>query len=133
MSVCEIHPSAMFGIMFLLHFIADYTLQGCMADLKQWRWWRKQIPEEKEEEWNQYKNDYKMALCCHSAEWSLVVCLPLIMCGGYVYILSAMLNAAIHYVVDDMKANWLKINLIQDQTFHAMQILCIWGTWMIFM
>ena len=124
----------MFGIILLLHIFADFNLQiGAGLDkLKQWRWWREQILSEKEAEWEQYKNDYMMALLLHSLEWSLVVCLPLLMCGGRLYLLSAIFHALVHNVIDDLKANWMGINLIQDQVFHAVQVLVIWATWLVF-
>ena len=130
----SIHPSSMFGIMFLLHIFADFNLQiGAGLDkFKQWRWWRKQIPAEKEDEWNRYKDDYKIALCIHSLQWALVTCLPLLMCGGRLYMFIAIIHAVIHGVIDDMKANWMRINLIYDQFFHTVQVFVIWSTWLAF-
>ena len=129
----SIHPSSVLGIMFLLHFLADFNLQiGARLDkFKQWRWWRKQIPAEKEDEWNMYKNDYKVALWIHSFQWALVTCLPLAMCVGTVYGVSVFVHASAHYIADDMKANDMNINLIRDQLFHAAQVLVIWATWMV--
>lgn len=120
--------------MFLLHFFADFNIQiGARLDkFKQWRWWRKQIPAEKEEEWNMYKNDYKVALWCHSLQWSLVTCLPLVPCGGSAYMISSLFHAGAHYIVDDLKANPRLINLVQDQSIHAIQVLLIWGEWLLF-
>ena len=40
-----------------LHLIADYFLQGCLADLKQRRWWDAQI-KKLYEEYDGYKNPY---------------------------------------------------------------------------
>jgi hypothetical protein len=130
----SIHPSSMLGIMFLLHFFADFNLQiGAGLDkFKQWRWWREQIPARKEAEWNQYKNDYKVALWIHSFQWALVTCLPLAMCRGMVYVVSVLAHASAHYIVDDVKANYMRINLIQDQTMHAIQVLLIWAAWLVY-
>lgn len=129
----SIHPSSVLGIMFLLHFLADFNLQiGARLDkFKQWRWWRKQIPAEKEEKWRKYNDDYKVALWIHSFQWALVTCLPLAMCRGTVYGVSVFVHASAHYIVDDLKANWMRINLIQDQVFHTVQVLVIWATWMV--
>ena len=125
----------MLGIMFLLHFFADFNLQiGARLDkFKQWRWWRKQIPAEKEEEWNQYKNDYKVALWIHSFQWALVTCLPLAICSGTIYVMNVIGHASAHYIVDDMKANHMSISLIGDQVFHAIQVFMIWAVWLISM
>ena len=125
----KITPSAMLGIMFLLHFFADFNLQigSGMDKFKQWRWWREQIPENDEAAWEQYKDDYKVALWCHSFYWALIVCLPLVACGGIAYMANALAHAAVHYVVDDMKANWLRLNLKWDQAIHAVQVLCVWA------
>lgn len=75
-----------------------------------------------------------MGLLMHSLEWCLMINLPLILLGapGDVFlILSVILNTGIHYLVDDLKANKLKINLIQDQSIHLCQILITYGiyTW----
>lgn len=130
----SIHPSSVLGIMFLLHIFADFNLQiGSGLDkFKQWRWWREQIPAEKEEKWKKYNDDYKVALWIHSFQWALVTCLPLAMCRGTVYGVSVFVHASAHYVVDDLKANWMRINLIQDQVFHTVQVLVIWATWLAF-
>ena len=120
--------------MFLLHIFADFNLQiGSGLDkFKQWRWWREQIPAEKEEKWKKYNDDYKVALWIHSFQWALVTCLPLAMCRGTVYGVSVFVHASAHYIVDDLKANWMRINLIQDQVFHTVQVLVIWATWLAF-
>lgn len=120
--------------MFLLHFFADFNLQiGAGLDkFKQWRWWRDQISAEEEEKWNMYKDDYKVALWIHSFQWALVTCLPLLMCGGLLYMFIAIIHAVIHGTIDDMKANWMRINLIQDQVLHTVQVLVIWATWLCF-
>ena len=131
----EIHPASMLALMFLLHLVADYTLQGCLANLKQKSWWSDQIPKNIDERkrlltWRMYKNDYMAGLACHAMYWSLVVCLPLLMIGGPAYAISSVIQGAIHYFVDDMKANKKAINLIEDQIIHAGQIFGVWGVWM---
>jgi hypothetical protein len=41
-----------------------------------------------------------------------------------------VVNTIIHYIVDDLKANKLKINLIADQSIHLFQILISWVVYM---
>jgi hypothetical protein len=38
-----------------------------------------------------------------------------------------VINALIHYYVDNLKANELKINLVEDQSVHLLQILTTWA------
>lgn len=109
-------------VMILAHLVADYTLQGWLADGKQKSWWRKacggEVPDK-------YRNDYKAALLCHSIYWSILVCAPL--CSWDWFFAAVAANSAVHYFVDDLKANKLKINLVQDQLCHLGQILLTLG------
>lgn len=84
-----------------------------------------------------YKNDYKMSLFAHSIENSLFVMLPMIidtLISEYthhiqnawlLFVPSAILICVSHYLIDDLKANKMKINLIQDQLYHLCIILLI--------
>ena len=105
-------------LMLLGHLVADYTLQGWLANGKQESWWKKVcggvIPDK-------YKHDYIAALVCHSLYWSIFVCSPFYASSHF---LSAIiLNTAVHTIVDDLKANRKRINLMQDQLIHLGQIL----------
>lgn len=106
------------ALMLLGHLVADYTLQGWLADGKQKSWWTKicggEIPDK-------YKHDYIAALACHSLYWSIFVCSPFYTSSHF--LLAIILNTAVHAVVDDLKANQKRINLIQDQLIHMIQIL----------
>lgn len=128
----NISPSSMLALIMLAHLFADYTLQGCLADLKQKSWWEKQLGKIKatKEQRHQYRNDYKAALVCHSLYWSLIICLPLLMLGGSQYLIQSLFQAAAHYYIDDQKANKHAINLVIDQLFHAVQLLAVWGLWL---
>ena len=115
-------------LMLLLHLIADYTLQGCLANLKQRKWW---VDTGKAngmtmQEIAKYKHDYKCGMLCHSLYWTLITFFPLIFlslhCNWAIAIL-VMVNTAIHYVVDDLKANQGKLTLWQDQGLHLLQIV----------
>ena len=78
-------------LMLLMHYIEDFHLQGCLANLKQKKWWEKEVaenlfhskddnPQHRERLlfYSQYRNDYKMSLFAHSIENALFVTLPLI-------------------------------------------------------
>ena len=105
-------------LMLLGHLVADYTLQGWLADGKQNNWWAKicggEIPDK-------YKYDYVAALVCHSIYWSIFVCAPFYASSHF--LLAIILNTGVHAIVDDLKANRRRINLIQDQMIHLVQIL----------
>ena len=105
-------------LMLLGHLVADYTLQGWLADGKQKSWWKKicggAIPDK-------YKYDYIAALYCHALYWSIFVCAPFYTSSNLLP--AIILNTAVHAIVDDLKANQKRINLIQDQLIHLVQIL----------
>ena len=112
-------------LMILMHIVDDYYLQGILASMKQKKWWKKQ-----EGYKSLYKYDYKMALLMHSMSWSIMILLPAIFLfnvQGIVLLAIFIINALIHYVVDNEKANKLRINLMVDQTFHIMQIFITWA------
>lgn len=121
-------------LMFLGHLFADYTLQGWFCNGKQEIWWREQCADECnlefERRWKKYGNDYKCALLEHGLYWSLVTFLPLFFLAELPDVwLAAMVlfNTVFHAYIDDLKANKLKINLIQDQAFHFVQIVVTWA------
>lgn len=105
-------------LMLLGHLVADYTLQGWLADGKQESWWKKvcggEIPDK-------YKNDYIAALYCHALYWSIFVCAPFYASSNFLP--AIILNTLVHAIVDDLKANQKRINLVQDQLIHLAQIL----------
>ena len=108
-------------LMILCHIIDDFVLQPvCLSNLKQKSWWDKHC------DGKQYKNDYKVALFIHSLSWSIMIHLPIILlyvCNDWVLSFSILINMIIHYIVDDLKANKYKINLVIDQTIHFIQII----------
>ena len=117
--------------MLFLHLIADYNLQGILAQFKQKKWWKENCPQA------QYKNDWMIALVEHSFMWSFLVCLPLLgymgMTSGWNeagWLFSALVgfNTVIHAMVDNEKANKGSFNLIEDQLVHFVQI---WVSWML--
>ena len=111
-------------LMIFAHIVDDYYLQGILAQMKQKKWWINQ-----EGYKPLYKNDYKMALLMHSMSWSIMILIPsmfLIGINPYLLLGAFVCNTAIHYYVDDLKANRGKINLIVDQTVHLMQVFVTW-------
>lgn len=116
--------------MLFCHIMDDYYLQGILASMKQKSWWEKQAPDE------MYKHDYLVALLMHSISWSFMIMLPLLIHFKFdppsLFLILWVANTAIHFIVDNLKANKRKINLIQDQALHMVQILItatllMWG------
>ena len=108
--------------MILFHIIDDFVLQPVsLSNLKQKKWWEKQ-----EGYSDKYKDDYKVALAIHSISWSIMIHVPLVIMfpslGQLALLISFIVNAVIHYYIDDLKANKLKINLFEDQMVHFWQI-----------
>lgn len=105
----------------LLHLVADYCLQGCLADLKQKVWWQKQVYQY---ERSKYKYDHIAGLACHSLMWSLITYLPLLLiCTDGVFAFIIIVNALVHARIDDLKANKFSFNLCEDQILHIVQII----------
>ena len=117
-------------LMLFAHLVDDYYLQGWLASAKQKKWWKKNAPDKL------YSKDYIMALFCHSLSWSIMVFLPILIYSLYNQIdldwfyLAIPINLIIHAIVDDLKANKFKINLIVDQSIHFIQITITWITFL---
>jgi uncharacterized membrane protein len=117
------------AIMLFCHIADDYYLQGILSQLKQREWWDKHAP------YAMYRNDYRMALFEHAFSWSFVTTVPLLvaaMCTANgplarVVLGSYIINTIVHAIIDDLKANQLKISLVLDQTVHFAQIVATWG------
>ena len=107
-----------FWVCVLLHLIADFNLQGILADMKQVVWWWKHAPDKK------YEHDWRAALLCHAFMWSIITFAPLaFITNPYAFSVIVILNALIHACVDVMKANLRWINLVEDQLAHLAQII----------
>lgn len=110
--------------MIFCHIVDDYYLQGWLASAKQKSWWEKNAPDK------MYEHDYLAALFMHSFSWSfmimLIPTLYVLLVGGIWIPIVFVANLVIHMVVDDLKANQKKINLIQDQSIHMVQIFATW-------
>lgn len=113
--------------MIFFHTIGDYYLQkGWMSVAKEKEWWEKNAPNPL------YRYDYLAVLIIHSISWTFMIMLPImIICyskGIYnVYLIIFLFNVLIHAITDNVKANLKKINLIQDQLIHLLQIILTWA------
>lgn len=112
------------ALMIFFHIIDDFCLQGIMASMKQKSWWQKDPVGSQPK----YKNDYIAALFAHSFSWAFMIMIPVMICGQWNWLV-LVANMLIHAVIDNAKANKFQINLIQDQTYHLIQIIV---TWLIF-
>ncbi len=116
--------------MIFLHIVDDYYLQGWLASAKQKSYWEQNAPDKL------YKHDYIMALFMHSFSWAfMIMAVPSVYTlinttntnnASLVIALFFLINLSIHMVVDNSKANLKKINLVQDQLCHLVQILITW-------
>ena len=70
----------------------------------------------------------------HSFSWSFMIMLPptiaLMIIGGVWKPILLIVNLLIHMFVDNLKANEKKINLIQDQIIHVIQVIFNWNIMM---
>ena len=109
-------------VMIFAHIVDDYYLQGILASLKHKTWWENQKSYKP-----MYKYDYIVALIMHAFSWSFMISLPILYLGFTKWIVVAIiLNTIIHGIVDDLKANKHKINLIIDQSIHITQVVITW-------
>jgi hypothetical protein len=117
-------------LMFLFGIIDDFVLQPVyLSKLKQKRYWIKEC-ENNNLDISKYDTDYITALLIHGLSWSIMIHIPLMFLGGvrddFFLLLSVLLNTVIHAIIDDLKANKLKINLDVDQCLHWLQIVITW-------
>lgn len=125
-------------IMFFLHVIDDFYMQGIFAQMKQKQWWRENAS------WDiygKYDKDYLMALFEHAFSWSFTITIPWLVIAFItknpvcivLLIIFYIINTVIHGIIDNEKANKLSINLIQDQALHFIQIILTWAVFTIMM
>ena len=107
-------------LMIFCHIVDDYYLQGWLASAKQKKYWEENAPDK------MYKHDYIWALIMHSFSWTFMIMLPVAFLMKFNvnldFVMIFIWNVIIYAVTDDAKANRKKINLIQDQITHLMQI-----------
>ena len=116
---CEMNLFIILAMIFC-HIVDDYYLQGWLASAKQKKWWEENAPQKL------YNHDYIMALIMHSMSWSFMIMLPIAISMSFnvsiLFVIVFILNAVIHALVDNLKANKLQISLITDQLIHLSQI-----------
>lgn len=125
-------------VMILLHVIEDFHLQGILADMKQKSWWSKQLVDFPPKKANTYRKDYVVSLIVHSLENAIFVTLPLMINDLYytftvnkdnslciAWLFDIFVIGYLHYWIDDLKCNKMKINLIVDQLLHFVIIIFI--------
>ena len=109
------------ALMIFCHIVDDYYLQGILASMKQRSWWEENYPQKL------YKYDYIMALVTHAISWAFMIMLPIAVYMSFrptnFFFVMLVINSVIHALVDDIKANKHKINLIMDQCIHFVQIV----------
>ena len=107
--------------MVFCHIVDDYYLQGKLALFNQKSWWEENAPDQL------YKYDYIVALIMHSFSWAFMIMLPVAVSQefqiGAVFVTMFIINTVVHAIVDDLKANKRKINLVTDQSIHISQII----------
>lgn len=123
-----------------LHVWSDFYKQGWLAQAKCVNWWLQQNECTYIEDMCKpckllplYKNDYWGMLLAHSAHWTFCIMLPILIYGvcktnnieffGFIACFVFIVNSVIHSIIDNLKANLMRINLLQDQTFHLIQIM----------
>ena len=108
--------------MLFAHVVDDYYLQGILASMKQKAWWKKQ-----ESYKDLYKYDYIVALIMHSFSWAFMVMMPIAFVMSFTitagFIIALLVNTIVHCIVDNLKANKMKINLVAYQSIHVGQII----------
>ena len=135
-------------LMIFAHIVDDYYLQGILAKLKQRDWWYSKeanVPEQNEIDKCKervgfrniklmYQYDYIVALIMYAAGWSIMILLPLLFYSNWnphwVYYLLLGVNLIVHSIVDNLKANKKKINLITDQVIHIIQVCITFAIYM---
>lgn len=110
-----------FLLMIFCHIVDDYYLQGLLASLKQKDYWKANAPDK------MYKYDYIVALVMHAFSWAFMVMLPIAYTYNFnppiLFMIVMVCNIITHAIIDDLKANRHKINLIVDQSIHIVQIV----------
>lgn len=113
--------------MTFCHVIADYNLQGILANFKQVKWWEQNYHTDKDEQ------NAGTALRIHGGSWAFMIMLPIMLFmlitkqyNFYFYIIALGINSLIHSIVDDAKCNQEIINYYTDQYIHMFQIALTW-------
>lgn len=113
--------------MLFFHIFDDFKMQGILATYKQKKFWLESEEVLKYKNHEIYRNDWIISLVLHSFSWAFLTMLPVAYVCNFkisvLFLIFFVANIAIHFFVDHLKANSLKINLIQDQIIHILQIV----------
>lgn len=119
--------------MLFMHVIDDFHLQGCLATLKQKKYWFEECEKLAKSggtgmaHWvGLFGYDWIPSLLMHAFQWSFMVMLPIFVVKkemSMAYIIALIANTIVHAIVDHFKCNRLQINLIIDQFLHIVQIV----------
>lgn len=117
----------LFPTMIACHYLADYPLQGIIANLKQEKWWKENYDSDKNEA------NAEVALMLHGVFWSFMIVLPIMLFALLtkqynirLYYWMLVINSLIHSIIDDMKCNVNLISYRTDQYIHLIQIFITW-------
>ena len=120
-----------FLALLYMHILDDFVFQGILSKLKRKVFWLK------DKEYKEiYKYDYIISLIIHALSWTISINIPVMfilyqynkldnMMYTIIFIIEFLLNWLIHSIVDDLKANKMKINLVTDQIIHFIQVFIL--------
>ena len=116
-------------LIIITHIIDDFILQqlGNLHNMKQKKFWE---PYNKEYN-NKYCLDHYAGLVIHCISWSIMVHLPLLLLTQtpeIIILVSSILHAINHGIIDNKKCNKHELCLVEDQLLHCIQLCLIWWT-----
>lgn len=80
---------------------------------------------------NKYCLDHYAGLVIHCISWSIMVHLPLLLLTqtpNIIILVSSILHAINHGIIDNKKCNKHELSLAEDQSLHCIQLCLIWWT-----
>ena len=113
----------------VIHVLDDFGLQHFthLNELKQKAWWTEQLKKYPALDARLYKHDYIVCLMLHAFKWTCLTMVPMLIAFGlpsaWTLALLVIFSTATHAFIDDLKANKLKISLLQDQAMHVLQLI----------
>lgn len=113
-------------LVILAHIIDDFVLQqlGNLHNMKQKKFWE---PYNKEYN-NQFCLDHYAGLIIHCISWSIMVHLPILLltkAPDIIILVSSIIHAINHGIIDNKKCNKHELSLAEDQSLHCIQLYLI--------
>lgn len=113
-------------LIIIAHIIDDFILQqlGNLNNFKQKKFWE---PYNKEYN-NKYCLDHYAGLVIHCISWSIMVHLPILLLTQtpeIIILISSIIHAINHGIIDNKKCNKYELSLLEDQTLHFIQLILI--------